>query len=117
MNHHQRSLKDTLPALLTLAGGAIATVPAGAAGDARPVVESSIEARVADVRDRLHTLPGVEFSEVSRETGEGLRTFWWGNWHNGGWGPGYWHNWGNGGWHNWGNGWPNWHNWHNWGNW
>jgi rSAM-associated Gly-rich repeat protein len=122
------SLTKSLPALLALTGGAIAT----SSGEARAANTGSqpqpslnaLEARVKNVQEKLtRQQPGVTFAE--RTTEDGLKTFWWGNWHNGGWGPGMWHNWGNGGWRNWGNGWgnggwhnwPNWHNWHNWHNW
>lgn len=116
------SLKKTLPALLSLTGGA-ALLASGtatqAAQTAKPLErEDSLEARIKNVQEKLaeQQQPGLAFAEQTSENG--LQTFWWGNWHNGGWGPGAWHNWGNGGWHNWRNGWGNggWHNWHNWHN-
>jgi len=123
------SLTKSLPALLTLTGGAalLSTAAQAEAANVAPQPASdlnAIETRVKAVQDKMTEQqqpeqPGVSFAEKSVQTGQGLQTFWWGNWHNGGWGPGFWHNWGNGGWHNWGNGWGNggWHNWHNWHNW
>ncbi|GAT34319.1 rSAM-associated Gly-rich repeat protein [Terrimicrobium sacchariphilum] len=118
------SLKQSLPALIAVTGGALAAGAASAEAAqsaVRPSTatnETALETRISNVQDKLNGKPGVTFAERSMETPEGLQTFWWGNWHNGGFGPGAWHNWGNGGWHNWGNGWGNggWHNWHNWGN-
>lgn len=111
------SLTKSLPALLTLTGGAalIATSTQASHAPAQPRV-NTLEARIKHVQEKLNEQqPGLTFAEKTSE--DGLQTFWWGNWHNGGWGPGAWHNWGNGGWHNWGNGggggWHNWHNWHN----
>ena len=113
------SLTKSLPALISLTGGALLATGAHAVTIAPKEPGSNLEARIEKVRSRLQAQhqPGVDFAQ--RSTDDGLQTFWWGNWHNGGWGPGMWHNWGNGGWRNWGNGWGNggWHNWHNWGNW
>ena len=116
------SLKKSLPALLSLTGGTALLVSGNsveAAQSAKPAARAeSLEARIQHVQEKLNEQqqPGLAFAEKTSENG--LQTFWWGNWHNGGWGPGAWHNWGNGGWHNWGNGWGNggWHNWHNWHN-
>lgn len=114
------SLKQSLPALLSLTGSAalLASGTAEAAQAPKTVKNDSLETRIKNVQDKLNEQqqPGLTFAEKTTE--DGLQTFWWGNWHNGGWGPGAWHNWGNGGWHNWGNGWGNggWHNWHNWHN-
>jgi rSAM-associated Gly-rich repeat protein len=117
------SITKSLPALLTITGGAViaASGNADAAQAAQPERVNALETRVKQVQDKLgeqqdQQQPGLAFEQKTTE--DGLQTFWWGNWHNGGWGPGAWHNWGNGGWHNWRNGWGNggWHNWHNWGN-
>ena len=116
------SLTKSLPALLALTGGAVVSTAgesqAANAASQPPSHIDALEARIKNVQQKLASQqPAVSFEE--RTTEDGLKTFWWGNWHNGGWGPGMWHNWGNGGWRNWGNGWGNggWHNWHNWGNW
>lgn len=113
------SITQSLPALLTLTGGALLAAggQADAAQAAQPKHAETFETRIKNVQDKLAARqPGIAFEQ--KTTGDGMQTFWWGNWHNGGFGPGMWHNWGNGGWHNWGNGWGNggWHNWHNWHN-
>jgi rSAM-associated Gly-rich repeat protein len=103
------SLTKSLPALLALTGGAViaASEKAEAANTASqgPSHLDALEARIKNVQEKLaHQQPGIAFDQRTSE--DGLTTFWWGNW-------------GNGGWRNWGNGWGNggWHNWHNWGNW
>jgi rSAM-associated Gly-rich repeat protein len=112
------SLKISLPALLTLTGGILlAAIGKAEAANASVPSQSqprlnALEARIKNVQDKMNSQPGVSFAEQSAETGSGMQTLWWRNWHNGGWGPGFWHNWRNGG--GWGNGgWHNWHNWHN----
>ena len=116
------SLTKSLPALLALTGGAMLATSekteAANTNSQSPSHLDALETRIKNVQEKLaNQQPGLSFDERTSE--DGLTTFWWGNWRNGGWGPGMWHNWGNGGWRNWGNGWGNggWHNWHNWGNW
>jgi hypothetical protein len=89
------SLTKSLPALLALTGGAMIT-SSGKTEAANTASQGSsdldkLEARIKNVHGKLATeQPGLAFDE--RTSVDGISTFWWGNW-------------GNGGWRNWGNGW------------
>src|SRR5262245_21600851 len=80
------SLTRSLPALLALTGGAIATssetARAAQTGNQPQPSLDALETRVKSVQEKLaHQQPGVSFAERTIE--DGLKTFWWGNWHNG----------------------------------
>lgn len=89
-------------------GGAIAltaTQNTNAASAPAPASESSVDLRVAKVREALDA-QGPGALTPGQSTGQAdAGVMWWRNaWGNGG----GWHNWHNG-WHN--GGWGNWHNW------
>jgi rSAM-associated Gly-rich repeat protein len=88
-------------------GGAIALAAnqAASAAASTPVAtsESSVDLRVAKVREVLETPNTLKPGQNTGQANAGM--MWWRNaWGNGG----GWHNWHNG-WHN--GGWGNWHNW------
>ncbi len=117
------SLKQSLPAMIAVTGGALAAGAASAEAAqsaTRPTAatnETTLEARISNVQDKLNGKPGVTFAERSMETprdsrpsggatgtmvASARRLAQLGQWRLANWGNG----WGNGGWHNW----------HNWGN-
>lgn len=105
-------MKPTFTNLLKtlMLGGALSLAagsPSKAASMATPQTKSSVDDRVAKIREALESQNGDLF-KTGNGQGEGAADVMW------------WRNvWGNGGWHNWHNGWHNWHNggWGNWHNW
>lgn len=87
-------------------GGAIALAAnqaSTAASTPAAPAESSVDLRVAKVREALETPNALKPGQNTGHADAGM--MWWRNaWGNGG----GWHNWHNG-WHN--GGWGNWHNW------
>jgi hypothetical protein len=80
------SLTKSLPALLALTGGAmLATSEKTEAANTTsqsPSHLDALEARIKNVQEKLaKQQPGLSFERTSED---GLTTFWWGNWRNGG---------------------------------
>ena len=81
------SLTKSLPALLALTGGAmLATSEKTEAANTSSRDQSNLDAlesRIKNVQEKLvNQQPGLSFGERTPE--DGLTTFWWGNWRNGG---------------------------------